>query len=179
MCLLHCCLLFLLDENYHIAAKHKPCCRLISIYQLICDHVALVPFRRIIVRVPWQRWNGEPVSFSLQVMKDSNFKNSPEDGVYIYGLYLDGARWNSETFILDEPLPKVLFSHVPIVSTVFGTFCIKLGEPWQNEGHRHNWKASFCYHAVTCGHKVRLQYTMESALLYFISVLIIVVELLR
>lgn len=65
----------------------------------------------------------------LQVMKESDFKNSPEDGVYVYGLFLDGARWNPETFILDEPLPKVLFSHVPIVSIVFGVFCIKLGEP--------------------------------------------------
>jgi dynein heavy chain len=54
-------------------------------------------------------------------MKESDFKNSPEDGVYVYGLFLDGARWNPETFVLDEPLPKVLFSHVPIVSIVFGT----------------------------------------------------------
>lgn len=179
MLLLHYCLLFLLDENYHIAAKHRPHCRLISTYQLKCDHILVVPFRGIIVRVLWQRWNGESVSFCLQVMKDSNFKNSPEDGVYIYGLFLDGARWNSETFILDEPLPKVLFSHVPLVSTVFGTFCIKSGEPWHNEAHRHNWKASFCYYVVTFGHKVRIQYTIESALLYFISVLISVVELLR
>jgi dynein heavy chain len=49
-------------------------------------------------------------------MKESDYKNSPEDGVYIYGLFLDGARWNNEAFILDESLPKVLFSHVPIVS---------------------------------------------------------------
>lgn len=164
MWLLHCCLLLLLDENYHIAAMHRPSCRLISIHELKCDHVSLVPFRDIIVRSPWQRWTGESVSFCLQVMKNNNFKNSPEDGVYIYGLFLDGARWNSETFILDEPVPKVLFSHVPIVSTVFGTFYIKLGEPWHKEGHRHNRKSSFCYH-VTFGHKVRIQYTIESALL--------------
>jgi dynein heavy chain len=58
-------------------------------------------------------------------MKESDFKNSPEDGVYVYGLYLDGARWNLETFMLDEPLPKELFSLVPIVSTVFRAFCIR------------------------------------------------------
>lgn len=104
------------------------------------------------------------MSFCLQVMKNNNFKNSPEDGVYIYGLFLDGARWNSETFILDEPLPKELFSHVPTVSIVFGTFYIKVGEPW-HKGHRRNRKSSFCYHVVTFGHEVRIQYTIESALL--------------
>jgi dynein heavy chain len=49
-------------------------------------------------------------------MKEREYKMPPEDGVYIYGLFLDGARWNHEAFILDEPLPKVLFSSAPVVS---------------------------------------------------------------
>lgn len=56
------------------------------------------------------------VSLYLQVMKEREYKMPPEDGVYIYGLFLDGARWNHEAFILDEPLPKVLFSSAPVVS---------------------------------------------------------------
>lgn len=50
-------------------------------------------------------------------MKGDHFPTAPEDGVYVYGLFLDGARWNDTDMILDESLPKVLYSDVPFVST--------------------------------------------------------------
>lgn len=56
------------------------------------------------------------IALCLQVMKECDYKTPPEDGVYIYGLFLDGARWNHEAFILDESLPRVLFSSAPVVS---------------------------------------------------------------
>ena len=37
----------------------------------------------------------------------------PHDGVYIYGMFLEGARWNTVKLILDESIPKVLFSAAP------------------------------------------------------------------
>lgn len=39
----------------------------------------------------------------------------PEDGVIVYGLYLEGCRWNFELGILDESEPKILFSECPYV----------------------------------------------------------------
>ncbi len=39
----------------------------------------------------------------------------PEDGAYIKGLYLEGARWNKTARVLDESLPKVLFDVLPII----------------------------------------------------------------
>lgn len=41
-------------------------------------------------------------------------------GVYIYGLYLDGAGWDKRNAKLIEPTPKVLFTLIPVVH-VFAT----------------------------------------------------------
>lgn len=34
------------------------------------------------------------MSLSLQVIPSDTSETEPEDGVYIHGLYLDGARWD-------------------------------------------------------------------------------------
>jgi dynein heavy chain len=39
----------------------------------------------------------------------------PEEGCYVSGLYLQGARWNADARHLDEPLPKELFSVLPVL----------------------------------------------------------------
>lgn len=51
-------------------------------------------------------------------MNQDKFSGPPDDGVYVYGLYLDGARWNKQSNALDESLPKVLYDTVPYVSVV-------------------------------------------------------------
>ncbi|XP_043277906.1 dynein axonemal heavy chain 7-like [Venturia canescens] len=51
--------------------------------------------------------------YDFIVLKETSFTSPPTDGVYIYGLYLDGARFNKESMTLDESLPKVLYDQMP------------------------------------------------------------------
>ncbi|KAF7662821.1 hypothetical protein LDENG_00225550 [Lucifuga dentata] len=53
--------------------------------------------------------------FEFEVLPIDNTDTSPEDGVYINGLFLDGARWDKKSGVLAEQFPKVLFDSVPII----------------------------------------------------------------
>ena len=37
----------------------------------------------------------------------------PEDGCFVYGMYIEGARWNYDTMELDESENKKLFAKCP------------------------------------------------------------------
>jgi len=42
-----------------------------------------------------------------------NLAEKPEVGCIVYGLYMDGARWDDETGVIAESMPKVLYSDIP------------------------------------------------------------------
>lgn len=39
---------------------------------------------------------------------DEHVDHKPEDGAYVYGLYLEGCKWNFDIMELDESDPKVV-----------------------------------------------------------------------
>lgn len=56
------------------------------------------------------------LAFDFVILKETVFTSAPENGVYIYGLFLDGARFDMEKMCIEESLPKVLHDNVPFVS---------------------------------------------------------------
>lgn len=51
-----------------------------------------------------------------QILKKSAATDvEPVDGVYVYGLYLDGARWSDRKAVLKESKPKQLFCAMPLI----------------------------------------------------------------
>ncbi len=59
----------------------------------------------------------DKISFTFQVYNktEDQIESSPADGCYIRGLYMEGARWDSEAALIGESKAKELFSEVPII----------------------------------------------------------------
>lgn len=63
----------------------------------------------------------DTVSFSFGMTEalsdgtDERLRPKPEDGCYIYGLFLEGARWSEKENTLIDPKPKELFSPMPTI----------------------------------------------------------------
>ncbi|EFJ44216.1 dynein heavy chain 2 [Volvox carteri f. nagariensis] len=60
----------------------------------------------------------DTVSFGFQVMDsldEGRLAGGPEDGCYIRGLFMEGARWDSQTHVISESRPKELYTEMPII----------------------------------------------------------------
>ena len=44
-----------------------------------------------------------------------DYSKKPEDGAYISGMFVEGARWDYDTMMIAESQPKILFSPAPLM----------------------------------------------------------------
>jgi dynein heavy chain len=57
----------------------------------------------------------DDVVFDWRMMENDSYSLGPDNGVYSYGLFIEGARWEKDLRFLSESLPKVLFVSAPIM----------------------------------------------------------------
>jgi dynein heavy chain len=59
----------------------------------------------------------DTVAFSFVMLPDEpgDLGEKPEDGCYIYGIFLEGARWSKDEYSLVDPRPKELFAQCPVI----------------------------------------------------------------
>lgn len=57
------------------------------------------------------------IDWDYEVQDDTKFDKSREapDGAYVWGLYIEGCRWDPEQATLEESHPKVLYSKMPYI----------------------------------------------------------------
>jgi dynein heavy chain len=51
----------------------------------------------------------------LDTLKPEDITQKPADGIYVYGIYLEGASWNNEKHCITDPKPKELYSEMPLI----------------------------------------------------------------
>jgi dynein heavy chain len=57
----------------------------------------------------------DTLALAFEVMEEEDFSSPPEDGVYVRGFYLEGARWDKPRGVLGEQLPRQLTDLMPVV----------------------------------------------------------------
>ena len=64
-----------------------------------------------------QGWALDNVKLAPEMMKQmkEDVTQAPNEGVYIHGLFLEGAGWDRKNIRLAESLPKVIYTPMPIV----------------------------------------------------------------
>ncbi|XP_016078231.1 PREDICTED: dynein heavy chain 3, axonemal [Miniopterus natalensis] len=56
------------------------------------------------------------IGFEFEVTtQETVMEQNPEDGAYIKGLFLEGARWDRKMMQIEESLPKILYDPLPII----------------------------------------------------------------
>jgi dynein heavy chain len=53
--------------------------------------------------------------FDFEVLSSKTMEIRPNEGQYVNGLFLEGARWSIETQSLEESLPRILYDSMPVI----------------------------------------------------------------
>jgi len=58
----------------------------------------------------------DKLNFSFKILDEEpdQIEESPESGVYIYGLFFDGARWDDESGTITDQHPGILYDKAPV-----------------------------------------------------------------
>uniref|UniRef100_A0A8D3C4I0 AAA+ ATPase domain-containing protein n=1 Tax=Scophthalmus maximus TaxID=52904 RepID=A0A8D3C4I0_SCOMX len=56
-----------------------------------------------------------PIDYIGFEFEETDMDEKPEDGAYVKGLFMEGARWDRENMVIGESLPKILFDTLPII----------------------------------------------------------------
>ncbi|KAK5645094.1 hypothetical protein RI129_006394 [Pyrocoelia pectoralis] len=57
----------------------------------------------------------DQLTFDFEVLKVNSTDYAPDEGIYVYGLYTDGARWDRQNGVLAELHLKVLHDYMPLI----------------------------------------------------------------
>merc|ERR1712166_559208 len=86
-----------------------------------------------------QNWSLDEVQYSSEVLKEiiqgddgrieGRQVSPPQEGVYIHGLFLEGAGWNRSERRLEDSNPKELYYQFPILHISAVTTAIPTGGP--------------------------------------------------
>jgi dynein heavy chain len=59
----------------------------------------------------------DTLAFRTTVMDftETEVRAAPDNGVYIYGLFFEGARWDRKRRLLEEMEPSVLYDYMPCI----------------------------------------------------------------
>lgn len=63
----------------------------------------------------------DKLGFEFKCLDNINYtdiKEKPNDGCYVYGVYLEGARWDNNKHLLADSIPKELFADLPLMHFV-------------------------------------------------------------
>jgi len=54
-------------------------------------------------------------SFRILDLLKENLNNPPNDGVYVYGLFMEGAIWDRRKKTLNDPIPGEMHFQMPVI----------------------------------------------------------------
>ena len=60
----------------------------------------------------------DQLAFAFTILEEENpeeVEEKPQDGVYVYGCFMDGARYNRDVRCVDEQAPAVLYDPMPLI----------------------------------------------------------------